>query len=69
VGGALSRVLGRNTATLLTNIALLGAGFLSSAIASRALAPTGRGEYVTWQTWAGTVVEDSSGPITAGDEP
>ena len=43
------------TATLLTNLALLSAGIISSALAARVLGPTGRGDYVTWQTWAATI--------------
>lgn len=41
-------------ATLLTNLVLLLSGLLSSVLISRALGPAGRGEYTTWQTWAGT---------------
>jgi O-antigen/teichoic acid export membrane protein len=37
--------------TILTNVALLAAGVASSVIASRALGPAGRGEYVSWQAW------------------
>jgi hypothetical protein len=41
--------------TLAANGALLVSGVLSSACVSRALAPDGRGEYVTWQAWGAGV--------------
>lgn len=45
------RLFGGRVATLGTNLSILLTGVLSSAIVSRALAPAGRGEYVTWQAW------------------
>lgn len=42
-------------ATLATNLALLCSGVASSVLVSRTLAPAGRGEYVTWQTWGATI--------------
>jgi O-antigen/teichoic acid export membrane protein len=47
-------VSGRS-ATLLTNGGLLASGILTSILVSRVLGPTGRGHYVTWQTWAATI--------------
>lgn len=47
-------VSGRS-ATLLTNGGLLASGILTSILVSRLLGPTGRGHYVTWQTWAATI--------------
>ncbi|GIJ53994.1 hypothetical protein [Virgisporangium aurantiacum] len=41
--------------TLAANGALLLSGVLSSVCISRALAPQGRGEYVTWQAWGAGV--------------
>ncbi|MEE6259043.1 lipopolysaccharide biosynthesis protein [Plantactinospora sonchi] len=53
ISGARARV-GR-VGTLLTNGALLSIGVITSVTISRALGPSGRGEYVTWQTWATTL--------------
>lgn len=47
-------VSGRS-ATLFTNGGLLASGILTSILVSRMLGPTGRGHYVTWQTWAATI--------------
>jgi hypothetical protein len=47
-------VSGRS-ATLCTNGGLLASGILTSILVSRMLGPTGRGHYVTWQTWAATI--------------
>lgn len=41
--------------TLAANGTLLVSGMLSSVCVSRALAPAGRGEYVTWQAWGAGV--------------
>lgn len=51
----LARLRGGRAATLLTNMALLVSGVLTSVLISRALGPAGRGEYITWQTWAATI--------------
>lgn len=63
-GAIRTRVLGRGSTTLVTNLVLLGTGIITSALASRALAPIGRGEYVAWQSWAGTI-----GILTLGGLP
>lgn len=52
---SLRRLAGGRLPTLAANGALLVSGVLSSACVSRALAPHGRGEYVTWQAWGAGV--------------
>lgn len=42
-------------ATLMTNAALVGGGLVTSIAISRLLGPAGRGDYVTWQTWASAI--------------
>ncbi|WP_345636910.1 lipopolysaccharide biosynthesis protein [Rugosimonospora acidiphila] len=51
----LLRPLAGRASTLLTNGGLLVGGLLSSVLVSRVLGPAGRGQYVTWQTWASTI--------------
>jgi O-antigen/teichoic acid export membrane protein len=60
----LPRIRDVQTATIFTNMAVLSAGILSSAVVSRVLGPSGRGEYVAWQTWAATI-----GVLTIGGLP
>jgi hypothetical protein len=51
----LKSLAGGRLPTLAANGALLASGVLTSVCVSRALAPQGRGEYVTWQAWGAAV--------------
>ncbi len=55
--GQLGRLpfLGARSATLLTNVALLVSGTVTSVAISRLLGPAGRGDYVTWQAWSAAI--------------